>query len=78
MGRHFSCGPSDDRVCSHCGVKCHIKEKCFEFHGWPDWYQGRGRGGRSGGRVQGHIKEKLFDLHGWSDWYQVRDRGLGS
>ncbi|KMS96735.1 hypothetical protein BVRB_8g200400 [Beta vulgaris subsp. vulgaris] len=48
-GRHFSSGPSNDRVCSHCGVKGQVKEKCFELHGWPDWYQGRGRGGRSNG-----------------------------
>ncbi|XP_021856077.1 uncharacterized protein [Spinacia oleracea] len=38
----------DSRVCSHCGVKGHVKDKCFELHGYPEWYQGRsrGRGGR--------------------------------
>lgn len=38
----------DTRVCAHCGLKGHEKDKCFELIGWPEWYAGRGsRGGRS-------------------------------
>ncbi|XP_021758945.1 dachshund homolog 1-like [Chenopodium quinoa] len=41
----------DARVCDHCGKKGHEKEKCFDLVGWPESFNGGGRGGNRGGRT---------------------------
>ncbi|CAO2813783.1 unnamed protein product [Amaranthus hypochondriacus] len=42
----------ESRVCDHCGKKGHLKEKCFDLHGWPESFNSRSgqRGGQRGGR----------------------------
>lgn len=34
----------DTRLCSHCGRTGHLKERCFQLHGFPERRGGRGRG----------------------------------
>jgi len=29
---------NDARKCSHCGNQKHIRENCFQLHGYPDWW----------------------------------------
>ncbi|XP_048499977.1 uncharacterized protein LOC104894455 isoform X1 [Beta vulgaris subsp. vulgaris] len=46
----------EPRVCSYCGRQGHVKDRCYQLHGFPDKRGGRGknvRGGRSsrGGSV---------------------------
>ncbi|XP_021732651.1 uncharacterized protein LOC110699455 [Chenopodium quinoa] len=40
----------ESRVCDHCGKKGHVKEKCFDLHGWPESFNSSGRGGQRDGR----------------------------
>ncbi|KMT09618.1 hypothetical protein BVRB_6g130710 [Beta vulgaris subsp. vulgaris] len=27
------------KKCSHCGLKGHVKEECFEINGYPEWFK---------------------------------------
>ena len=41
-------GGDETRLCSHCGRTGHVKDRCFQFHGFPDRHGGHGRGPRGG------------------------------
>ena len=34
-------------ICSHCGLKGHIVDKCYKLHGYPPSFQGKNRNGAS-------------------------------
>ncbi|XP_057248362.1 uncharacterized protein LOC130590297 [Beta vulgaris subsp. vulgaris] len=58
--RSSSLPQGDERVCSHCGRKGHLKDTCYEIVGWP---AGRGRGGRAGrGVVVGLLRVEARNL----------------
>ncbi|GAA0150742.1 hypothetical protein LIER_09611 [Lithospermum erythrorhizon] len=47
VGKDFV-GGSEIPICTHCGIKGHKKEGCFELIGWPDWHTTGGRGAHGG------------------------------
>lgn len=38
-------------VCSYCGMKGHIEDKCYKKHGYPSGYKGKGKYGGSANLV---------------------------
>nr|BAK64102.1 gag-pol polyprotein [Eustoma grandiflorum] len=44
-------------LCEHCGKKGHSREKCFQIHGYPEWWEGKrittGQGKTAAARTPG-------------------------
>ncbi|XP_021719420.1 uncharacterized protein LOC110687108 [Chenopodium quinoa] len=50
QGRTNWSSGGDVRMCGRCGKKGHVKEECFDLHGWSDSFNSAGRDGQRSGR----------------------------
>ncbi|KAL2230502.1 UNVERIFIED_CONTAM: hypothetical protein Sindi_1644600 [Sesamum indicum] len=70
-------------ICKECGKSGHLKEACFEIHGYPEWYkalmeQRKWNASTTNKAVAtiemkgtGHLKEACFEIHGYPEWYKA-------